>query len=235
MDSNIHLSTHYLASAWAGDLTASEVKEILETTADKIIDNNPDPQLGNSFGTYDGNGHSQWFGYGKGNNLVGQSIQGDWTLHVQDLARIDVGQLNRWELEIEGRIDAVVELEETPGVAIPDNVPNGIERTLTTAASGQVKEVRVSVDITSVDITHTFIRDLIVTLISPSVTSVILHNRTGGSADNIITTYTQATTPDLLALRGEDIQDAWKLKVADLEGLDLGKLNRWALRIIRKP
>lgn len=162
--------------------------------------------------------------------LVGQSIQGDWTLHIQDLASKDVGLLNRWELEIEGRVDAVVELEETPGVTIPDNDPSGIERMLMTAESGQVKEVEVSVDIT-----HTFIRDLVVTLVSPSGTNVTLHNRTGGAADNIITTYTPAATPGLQTLHGEAIQGAWRLKVADQEGEDVGKLNRWALRIIRQP
>lgn len=313
------------------DLTAREVKEILEETADKIVDTDPDPQLGNSFGTYDQNGYSQWFGYGKVNafravteairrredletqtfrkastpglaipdnnaagvrdsiafsdaaivsaitvhvdithtyrgdlrltltapsgtsvvlhdrrggradniqrtfdptstpalnNLAGQSLQGEWTLHVQDLAFIDEGRLNRWELEIEGRVGAVVELEEAPGVTIPDNDPNGIERDLMTAASGRAKRVEVSVDIT-----HTFIRDLVVTLVSPSGKSVTLHNRTGGAADNIITTYTPATTPGLQTLRAEAIQGTWRLKVADLEGQDIGKLNKWGLEL----
>lgn len=49
------------------NLTAKQVKEILQTTADKIEDNNPDPVLGLTKGTYDGNGHSEWFGFGKVN------------------------------------------------------------------------------------------------------------------------------------------------------------------------
>ena len=48
-------------------LTAGEVKEILQETADKIEDTQPDPVLGLSKGTYDQNGHSEWFGYGKVN------------------------------------------------------------------------------------------------------------------------------------------------------------------------
>ncbi|HZG38385.1 MAG TPA: S8 family serine peptidase, partial [Nodosilinea sp.] len=47
------------------NLTARQVREILQATADKIVDRNPDPQLGLQYGTYDANGHSQWFGYGK--------------------------------------------------------------------------------------------------------------------------------------------------------------------------
>jgi hypothetical protein len=48
-------------------LTAREVKQILESTADKIIDNNADPQLGLRYGTYNSQGFSRWFGYGKVN------------------------------------------------------------------------------------------------------------------------------------------------------------------------
>lgn len=47
------------------NLTASEIQNILETTADKIEDTNPDPVLGQRKGTYDANGHSEWFGFGK--------------------------------------------------------------------------------------------------------------------------------------------------------------------------
>ena len=48
-------------------LTAAQVKQILEDTADKIVDNTPDPQLGFRYGTYNSRGHSLWFGHGKVN------------------------------------------------------------------------------------------------------------------------------------------------------------------------
>ncbi|HJZ40550.1 MAG TPA: S8 family serine peptidase [Bacteroidales bacterium] len=47
-------------------LKAAQVKEILESTADKIVDTDPDPIHGTNRGQYV-NGHSQWFGYGKVN------------------------------------------------------------------------------------------------------------------------------------------------------------------------
>ncbi|NJL66960.1 MAG: S8 family serine peptidase [Microcoleus sp. SM1_3_4] len=51
-------------------LTAREVRTILEQTADKIVDSDPDPQFGNRLGTYDAsNQRSDWFGYGKVNAL----------------------------------------------------------------------------------------------------------------------------------------------------------------------
>jgi subtilisin-like proprotein convertase family protein len=164
-------------------------------------------------------------------NLVGQSLAGEWILHVQDLAPVDRGRLDSWGLEIKGKVGGgdVITLEESPGVNIPDKDPVGIERTLTVDAPGQVQEVEVSIDIT-----HTYIGDLIVTLISPQGTKVDLHHRLGGSADNIIKTYTRQTTPDLLKLVGESTQGQWKLKVADLAGQDLGKLNRWSLKLRRK-
>jgi len=49
------------------ELSAAEVKEVLQRSADKIVDSNPDGQLDNNFGHYDQNGHSWWFGYGKVN------------------------------------------------------------------------------------------------------------------------------------------------------------------------
>jgi subtilisin-like proprotein convertase family protein len=164
-------------------------------------------------------------------NLSGQSLKGEWILHVQDLASADRGRLNSWGLEIKGKVGGgdVIILEESPGVNIPDNNPAGIERVLTVDASGQVQEVEVSVDIT-----HTYIGDLIVTLISPQGTKVDLHHRLGGSADNIIKTYTLQTTTDLQKLVGESMQGQWKLKVVDLAGQDLGKLNHWSLKLRRK-
>ncbi len=48
------------------ELSAAEVKEILQMTADKIVDTNLDTS-GSIRGQYDENGHCEWFGYGKVN------------------------------------------------------------------------------------------------------------------------------------------------------------------------
>jgi len=48
-------------------MTAAQVKDILQTTADKITDPDPDPVLGQRRGNYDASGHSDWFGCGKVN------------------------------------------------------------------------------------------------------------------------------------------------------------------------
>lgn len=49
------------------DLNAGEVRQILKETADKIEDRQPDPVLGLTHGTYDNQGHSLWFGFGRVN------------------------------------------------------------------------------------------------------------------------------------------------------------------------
>lgn len=49
------------------ELSGRQVKQILQETADKIVDTTPDPVLGNTKGTYGADGHSEWFGYGKVN------------------------------------------------------------------------------------------------------------------------------------------------------------------------
>ena len=96
--------------------------------------------------------------------------------------------------------------------------------------TGSVRDVTVGVDIT-----HTYIGDLEVSLVSPAGTIVKLHDRAGGPADNLVTSFTGAGAPGLNALRGQPMQGAWRLRVADRERVDLGKLNRWSLRIERQP
>jgi subtilisin-like proprotein convertase family protein len=88
----------------------------------------------------------------------------------------------------------------------------------------------------SVDITHTYIGDLIVELMSPAGTIVSLHNRTGSGADNIVTTYndeTGGTVPasSLTAFDGERTAGQWRLRVSDAANTDTGTLNGWQLRI----
>jgi len=48
-------------------LTAAEVKDVLQVSADKIVDQDPDIVLGTNRGQYDAQGHSGWFGFGKVN------------------------------------------------------------------------------------------------------------------------------------------------------------------------
>lgn len=159
---------------------------------------------------------------------VGESADGNWTLEIIDAAAADSGTLQSWTLHIHTGASADIMLEEAPGVTIPDNSPAGIERKLNSTIAGTISDVKVDIDIT-----HTYINDLIVNLVSPSGTTVTLHNLSGGNADNIIKTYQASNLPALASLQGGPIQGDWKLKVSDVAGQDVGKLNKWKLTIAK--
>jgi len=74
----------------------------------------------------------------------------------------------------------------------------------------------------SVDIIHTYVGDLKLTLVSPSGTSVILRNRTGGSANDIHDTYSINAT-------GTSSAGIWKLKVYDAANGDVGYIDAWSI------
>ena len=63
---------------------------------------------------------------------------------------------------------------------------------------------------------------------------VSLHSRSGGSADNIIKTYNFTNNLNLKTLKGQKVQGTWKLKISDVAGQDIGKLNKWSLKLVKE-
>lgn len=157
--------------------------------------------------------------------LKGKTIRGDWILQVQDLAQRDIGTLRTWSIAFKTQADNVI-VEESQAVAIPDNDTAGIVRTLSVSANGTMRDLALSVDIT-----HTYIGDLRVALTSPTGNEILLHNRTGRSTDNLITTWHSVSHAGLQTLRGIQPSGDWQLSVADLAGRDVGKLNKWKIEI----
>ncbi|HCT75134.1 MAG TPA: hypothetical protein DGT23_00770 [Micromonosporaceae bacterium] len=76
----------------------------------------------------------------------------------------------------------------------------------------------------AVNIVHTYKGDLIVHAVAPDGSTYLLHNRTGGSADNIIQTYT-------VNLSSEAANGTWKLRVRDAASIDTGYINTWTLTL----
>ena len=74
----------------------------------------------------------------------------------------------------------------------------------------------------AVDIRHTYRGDLKVDLVAPDGSVYVLHNRTGGSADNVIGTYT-------VNLSGEPLNGTWRLRVNDNAAGDTGYINSWSI------
>jgi aminopeptidase S len=150
----------------------------------------------------------------------GRNTSGAWRLRVRDLAAIDLGTLNSWKVAFNGYVTAA------PALAIPDNNATGVLSTLNVAATGAIADLRVRVNIT-----HTYRGDLEVSLVGPDNTTVLLHNRTGGSIDHVSTVFPDLTVPaqSLAAFAGKPLSGAWRLKVRDLASLDVGTLNSWEI------
>jgi len=157
--------------------------------------------------------------------LDGKGIRGMWLLKVIDKGLQDTGTLNSWGLKIRV-LKNIVRGSVSPGIHIPDNDAQGIVSAITLSAPGQIKDIKVGVDIS-----HTYIGDLTVKLISPSNKEVTLHNRLGGNKDNIQIEYSVISHPQLSDFLGENIFGEWKLAVADHYGIDTGKLNRWEIEV----
>lgn len=159
--------------------------------------------------------------------LMGQAVNGDWTLRVADLEGQDKGTLNSWGMEIDlSAKTGSVNKESSTVLQIPDDDPAGTGSSLNFTETGTVQSIELAADIS-----HTYIGDLRVELISPSGQLALLHNRTGGRTRNLQLQLNSAETAVLAALVGEPIKGSWVLRVADLEGQDVGTLNRWSLRL----
>ncbi len=74
----------------------------------------------------------------------------------------------------------------------------------------------------AVNIVHTYKGDLKVDLVAPDGSLYNLHNRSGGSADNVVGTYT-------VNLSSEALNGTWKLRVNDNAGGDTGYINSWSV------
>jgi subtilisin family serine protease len=190
------------------DLTASEVKRLLQETADKIVDRDADPQLGMRLGTYDTNGHSQWFGYGKVNAF--KAVQAA----KQKIAQRSQSGVRR----LQGR--------NSTSVAIPDDNPQGITSAISLTDSASVREIKVTVNIE-----HDFLGDIEVSLKAPTGQIVLLQNRTLGSRTQLQATYSVETTPTLKQLLNRSATGVWQLQVVDYAPMDTGTLKSWELVI----
>jgi subtilisin-like proprotein convertase family protein len=177
-------------------LTASEVKALLQSTADKNMTIFSDTTV-NEPGDFNAAGHSLWFGHGK--------------VNAASAVRAAAGT------------QATLDQRADPNLSIPD-VGAPVFSDINVLAAGSLTDVRITVDIS-----HTYIGDLRVDLVTPDGTSVALHNNSGGSTDNLKKTYSSLEAPALRTLDGKSARGVWKLRVADTARLDIGRINSWRL------
>jgi len=81
----------------------------------------------------------------------------------------------------------------------------------------------------AVNITHTFIGDLVIELVSPAGTVAVLHNQEGGGTDNLNATFRPT------AFNGQTSAGLWTLRVRDIAAVDVGTLNSWTVTIVGVP
>jgi subtilisin family serine protease len=180
-------------------LTAAQVRDVLRQTADKDLSLVTDTPV-NQPGTFDAQGFSLWFGWGKANAAKA-------TARATEL----------------GSAQATVDVTLTPNVSIPD-AGEPITSSMDVVQSGQVQELRVQLEIR-----HSYVGDLRVDLVAPDGASVVLHNQEGGSADDLVLTYSTANRPALQGLVGRSVKGRWQLRVVDRFRLDQGRLVSWRL------
>jgi serine protease AprX len=107
----------------------------------------------------------------------------------------------------------------TNGTDYPINDNSTIESPITVTGVPGNAPATLKVD---VNITHTYRGDLVVTLVAPDGSLYVLHNRTGGSADNLIATYTVNASSEVA-------NGIWKLRVQDAASADVGLLTTWSI------
>lgn len=116
-----------------------------------------------------------------------------------------------------GDTGGAVTYTNTNSYAIPDNSSVGVESIISAARTGDSGNVSVKIDIS-----HTYIGDLQVELHSPSGQVAVLHDNTGGSANDIVKTYS-------VDMSGVDSAGDWTLKAIDSARRDTGTINSWEL------
>jgi len=159
----------------------------------------------------------------------GADPNGDWILRVSDHAGRDVGTLDAWSLRVgvtggtpePPPVDDAQRFAGQGGIDIPDNDANGV--TSTAQVSG-VSDGDVSIE---VEITHTYVGDLIIEVEHQGRTWK-LHDRAGGGADDLSETYTLDATGN--AFEG-DPSGTWTLRVSDNAGIDTGSIDSWAVLV----
>lgn len=83
-----------------------------------------------------------------------------------------------------------------------------------------------------VEILHTYIGDLVVTLVPPSGRPrIVLHNRAGGATRDLKRTYDALSTPGLAGFNGTSAQGTWTLEVEDRDIRDTGVIVKFGLEL----
>jgi subtilisin-like proprotein convertase family protein len=122
--------------------------------------------------------------------------------------------------------DRVVKESSSPSLTIPDNNAGGVSDAILIRQEGRVSQLKVEVDIS-----HGNIANLRMELLSPEGIRAVLHNRTGLGRKNLVASYDSKSAAALAGFIGLPLKGQWTLRIRDLAGRDMGRLNRWSLEV----
>lgn len=151
-----------------------------------------------------------------------------------------------------GNIPMTGSQSSSPGTAIPDNNPTGVTVTMNVTENVSITDLDVNLNIS-----HTFVGDLIVTIKSPTGTLATIIDRIGappgtfgcgennivatlddeasdpveGECEASVPTVNGSFTPNspLSIFDGESTMGLWELTVSDNAGADTGTINSWGI------
>jgi len=151
-----------------------------------------------------------------------------------------------------GNIPMTGSQSSSPGTAIPDNNPTGVTVTMNVTENVSITDLDVNLNIS-----HTWVGDLIVTIKSPAGTTATIVDRPGRTTtgagcsgnDILATLDDEAATPvenvcaasvptingsftpnnPLSIFDGESTMGLWELTVSDNAGADTGTINSWGI------
>ncbi len=106
-------------------------------------------------------------------------------------------------------------------LSVPDNNSVGVSSSIQIDGDGKVSSLALSLNMK-----HTYRGDLVVLLRAPSGESWVAHDRTGGSADDLV--LNAVSVP---SFAGVTAAGAWTLHVSDNAQVDLGTIESWSLQI----
>ncbi|HET9142760.1 M28 family peptidase [Actinophytocola sp.] len=142
-------------------------------------------------------------------------------------ANINVTSLDRgadaiasaiWALAGTGTPPTGPRFQNTTDVAIPDL--STVESPITVSGVPGNAPAALSVE---VNILHTFRGDLVVSVVAPDGSVDVISNRAGGSADNLVGTFT-------INAASSAANGTWRLRVQDAAAQDVGRIDSWALQ-----
>jgi subtilisin-like proprotein convertase family protein len=165
----------------------------------------------------------------------GTTAEGAWTLKIADTARADTGRLVRWSITLHaaqtgdgttgggtsggGTSSPRTYRSATADIEIPDNDPTGVSATIDVPESITIRSLQVGVDIQ-----HPYRGDLVVT-VEHGGRTVTLHDRAGGSADDLIQQFVVSE------FAGMDARGRWTLTVSDRASADVGRLRGFTITV----